>query len=132
MTGKQFGKKEIITKFNIAKIKKINKMSKKTKKQPFKKALYLLLSTLLGTILSFIAHAAIEMIYLKYLEDNNIEVIPAYFFGKTAWCALPLWIQASLLVIGIIGGYLLGLTWWKWVYVDKKHRKFRKQNKKSG
>jgi len=43
-----------------------------------KKTIYIILAAFLGLILSFIAHAAIEMIYLGWAASHNVA-IKSYF-----------------------------------------------------
>ncbi len=88
-----------------------------------KKTLYLICSTVLGIILSFIAHAAIEIVHLR-TADN----ITWYKHFGIASCALYPAIAYGLLIIGIIGGFLLGLFWWRIVYIEKRHWRFRKKS----
>ncbi len=79
----------------------------------FKKAVYLTAATVLGVMLSFIAHALIEINYLRSAMSQNLAVP---FYGG---CALPPALSGVLLLTGVIGGFLLGRFWWRWVYVDR-------------
>jgi len=81
-----------------------------------KKIIYLGLATILGLLLSFILHAGIESIYLKYAKNIT------WHHG----CALPYWLQIGLVLAGLIGGYFLGRFWWRLVYIENK-RLFRKK-----
>lgn len=83
-----------------------------------KKVVYLFASTILGIILSFLLHAIIELVYLREADDASI--IWTSLWGKGS-CALPIWLQIGLLVIGMIGGYALGRLWWRIVYIEKRH-----------
>jgi len=89
----------------------------------FKKAIYLSLSVTLGILLSLFAHAAIEMLYLKWAGNTGYAVV---WHGG---CALPPFLQIALLVLGMTGVFLLGRWWWKKVYVErvwaKRNLKFR-------
>ena len=78
-----------------------------------KKAVYLLASTTLGILLSFIAHAAIEINYLRLVASRG-EVIS--FYGG---CVLSPLLQVSLLALGILGGLWLGRFWWRKLYVER-------------
>lgn len=78
-----------------------------------KKIIYLSASTILGLILSFLAHALIEISYLSWAERQGRVVT---FYGG---CALPAALQALLLVLGAVGGFLLGRFWWRMVYVER-------------
>lgn len=88
--------------------------SKPTK---LKKALYLLSSTVLGVLLSVIAHALIEINYISWALRHNY-LVP--FYGG---CALPPWLQVTLWLSGVIGGFLLGRLWWRKVYIEKVWKK---------
>ena len=78
-----------------------------------KKTAYLIAATILGALLSIIAHALIEMKYLRWAESQNISVP---FYGG---CALPPAMRILLLVLGAVGGFFLGRVWWRKVYIDK-------------
>jgi uncharacterized membrane protein YgaE (UPF0421/DUF939 family) len=78
-----------------------------------KKAVYLLASTILGLLLSFLVHALIEINYLKVAADQNIAV--AFSNG----CALSPWLNISLWVLGAVGGFFLGRFWWRKIYIEK-------------
>jgi uncharacterized membrane protein YgaE (UPF0421/DUF939 family) len=86
----------------------------------FKKAIYLLASTILGLLLSFLVHALIEINYLKVAADQNIAV--AFSNG----CALPSWLNISLWVLGALGGLFLGRFWWRKIYIEKVWAQNRK------
>ncbi|HSR88932.1 MAG TPA: hypothetical protein VLK22_00840 [Candidatus Udaeobacter sp.] len=68
---------------------------------------------LLGALLSFIAHALIEINYLQWAQKNNYQVT---FYGT---CALYPVIQAALWILGTAGGFFLGNFWWRNVYVER-------------
>lgn len=78
-----------------------------------KHAVYLIASTILGILLSFIAHAVIEISYLRWAEKQGIAV--TFYHG----CALLPTLQIALLLFGTIGGFLLGQVWWRMVYIKK-------------
>ncbi|MBU1131572.1 hypothetical protein KJ840_05580 [Patescibacteria group bacterium] len=92
-----------------------------------KKTIYITLSVILGTILSFLAHALIEKWYLSWAQNNNHQIIWVSAFGK-GLCALPFWLNYGLLIIGVIGGYFLGKIWWRVVYIEKRHWRFKNKN----
>ena len=70
-------------------------------------------------MLSFIAHAVIEIGYIKYALGSGMTVIDYTVFGY-AYCALPAWLQVGLLLLGIIGGYLAGVYFWRVIYIEKR------------
>ena len=89
-----------------------------------KKAVYLLSTMVLGILLSFLVHAAIEMNYLNWLASRG-EV--ARFYSS---CVLPPLLQGTLWLGGIIGGWFLGQYWWRKVYIERFWaRFFKKYNK---
>ncbi|MFA6306484.1 MAG: hypothetical protein WCV70_02230 [Patescibacteria group bacterium] len=79
----------------------------------FKKAIYLFAATILGVLLSFIAHAVIEINYLNSVLSQGRTV---RFYGN---CALPPALSILLLILGAVGGFLLGRVWWRLVYIDR-------------
>ena len=87
-----------------------------------KHAVYLLSSTILGLLLSFIAHAVIEIGYLSWAQSRGIII--TFYNG----CALLPIIQIGLLLFGVIGGFFLGRFWWRMIYIEKV---WAKKNKKS-
>jgi len=84
-----------------------------------KKVIYLFFWIILGLILSFLAHALIEVGYLSWAESQKKAV--SFYNG----CTLHPIIQISLLVIGLFGGFLMGRFSWNKIYVEKAWRKKR-------
>ena len=80
------------------------------------KALYIFLTVVLMLILSFIIHAAVELVYLGWAESAGVEIIWANVSSKS--CALPLWLVYILPIAAIIFGVFLGFFWWKKIYRD--------------
>jgi len=78
-----------------------------------KYTIYLIASTILGILLSFIAHAVIEINYLNWAQKQGIAV--TFYNG----CALLPSVQISLLLLGTIGGFFLGRLWWHKIYIEK-------------
>lgn len=93
-----------------------------------KKIIYIALTIFLGLVLSFIAHAFFEMAIIESALSRGELVEGTYFLG-VAWCALPVWSQFTLPILGVVGGYFLGQCWWRIVYIEKRHWRFR--NKKT-
>jgi len=82
-------------------------------------------ATILGLLLSLIAHALIEIGYLSWARDRGISV--TFYHG----CALPPWFQAGLVLIGAVGGFFLGRYWWRWIYIDRvweKNPRYMRKN----
>jgi len=88
----------------------------------WKRPLYLVLTTLLGVMLSYGVHSVLELAYLWNAERNDVLVNWTQHFGVGA-CALPEWLQYGVLALGLIGGFLIGRIWWRWVYVERKWEK---------
>ncbi len=84
-----------------------------------KKQFYILCTIILGVILSYVAHAYIEIFQLNYYFVNGITPVNYPFFGAS--CFLPYWLQGGLLLLGIVGGYFLGQIWWRIIYVEKRY-----------
>lgn len=82
-----------------------------------KKVIYLFSSTILGILLSLLAHAFIEMGYLRWAENQNLIVV--FYNG----CALLPILQIVLLAVGAISGFFMGRFWWQKIYVEKVWRK---------
>jgi len=89
-----------------------------------KKSAYLSAATVLGLLLSFIAHALVEISYLSDALNRGL-VVP--FYGG---CALPPALSAALLIIGAAGGFFLGRFWWRMIYVERVWAKNGRADKK--
>ncbi|EKD46187.1 MAG: hypothetical protein ACD_68C00112G0003 [uncultured bacterium] len=74
---------------------------------------YLVFTTVLGVLLSMFIHAGIEMWYLSWSDKFGKIVI---WYGG---CALHPVVQIGLWLIGAVGGFLLGITWWRKIYIEK-------------
>jgi hypothetical protein len=91
-----------------------------------KHVVYLAAATVLGLLLSFLAHALIEMQYLAWAESTGRVVT----FNSS--CALHPALQAALWLGGAIGGFFVGRLWWRMVYIDRvwaKGRELKTANK---
>lgn len=95
-----------------------------------KKTIYILLATILGILLSTLAHSGIELWYLGWTERTGHDITWTLFFG-IGLCAFPPWLQYGLLILGAVGGFLLGRWWWRLVYVEGRHWR-RKQPQGNG
>jgi prepilin-type N-terminal cleavage/methylation domain-containing protein len=87
-----------------------------------KRTIYILLVVMLGILLSFIVHALIEIGMISLLTSN----FEKYSLGLS-W-ARWFWIHSvgtvALFVLGAVGGYFLGVKWWRIIYVEKRWRGF--------
>ena len=89
-----------------------------------KKTVYIILTTFLGILLSFLVHSTIEITYLNWANKKGI-ILSAYS-GITGMCFIHPVAQISLLLAGIILGLFLGFLWWDIVYVKKRHWRTKK------
>ena len=77
----------------------------------------------LGLLFSIITHALIEIGYINSRLSQGILPINQAEFGY-GYCALPVWLQAMLLIMGIALGYVAGVYFWRVIYIEKRYRKF--------
>ena len=89
-----------------------------------KKIVYITLTAILGVMLSYLAHAAIEISVLRTYTSSAIGVEWSSHFG-IGYCALNPIIQYGLFALGVAGGILIGLFWWRIVYIEKRHWRLR-------
>lgn len=96
---------------------------------PVKRVVYLVASTVLGLLLSIIAHVVIEKIYLDWTIKNGQTIVwyPVFDAGQ---CALHPAIQIGLLIVGAIAGYAIGRLGWRLVYIDRVWSKDKVISKK--
>lgn len=88
-----------------------------------KHVVYLIAATILGILLSFIAHAVIEINHLNWAQKQEIAV--TFYHG----CALSPILQAALWIAGAVGGFLLGRVWWRMIYIERTWARKRPGNK---
>ena len=86
--------------------------------QEVKKVIYVCLAVFLGWLLSIIAHSWIEICYIVSRLHRGIIPV-AYHFGGW-YCYLHPGLQIAIALAGIVGGYFLGQTWWRIVYVENR------------
>lgn len=91
-----------------------------------KHTVYLALTVLLCLLLSLIAHAVIEILYLGTAVRNDNPVVWRYYLHSQFPCALPPILFYGLPIFGIVGGFLIGRIWWRWVYVEGRQWRNRK------
>lgn len=87
----------------------------------YKKYIYIISFTVLGILVSFILHAAIEIPLLKLFQKDFIK----YGFGLSwdIWYAIHSIGTIILFIAGAILGIWGGVHWWRVIYVEKKFRK---------
>lgn len=84
-----------------------------------KKKLYVALFTFLGILLSYIAHAVIEISAIILLADGR----RSFALPWETWMRIHGIGSVLLLVLGIWFGYTQGKKWWRIIYVEKRFRK---------
>ena len=90
-----------------------------------KKVVYLSLFIILGILLSFLIHAAIEIpVILLLIKDFD-----KYGLGLSwsQWYLIHYIGSIILLLLGIIVGYSKGKHWWRIIYVEKRFARKRKK-----
>jgi hypothetical protein len=99
----------------------------KRDKWSLKKIIYVLLVVTLGKLLGFLAFELLTMKFVRLLERRGLPVEFDQIFWFV-WSPLPAYLYWVLIWTGVIGGFFLGLAWWRIVYVEHRHwRKWRKR-----
>ncbi len=81
---------------------------------PTKKVIYLILSTALGLLVSFLVYTIGEIKYLSCSFGINTNSM-FWYIG----CAVFPSLRNVLFIIGAGGGFLLGSFWWQKVYIEQ-------------
>ena len=86
-----------------------------------KKIIYILCFIVLGVLVSFLVHAAIEIPIINLLVSD----FDRYGLGLSwaQWQMIHDVGTVVLLILGMIVGYMQGRYWWQMIYVQKKFRK---------
>ena len=86
-----------------------------------KRIVYIASFTILGILLSFLVHAAIEIPVINLLLAD----FDTYGMGLTwrQWETVHNVGTVVLLALGIIAGYMQGVYWWNIIYVRRKYKK---------
>jgi len=93
----------------------------------FKKIVYLILTMVLGVLLMSIIHTLLDFWYFyAFLAAQAQPETYSFWLFSTH---LPLYVPVLLTLAGIIGGFFVGLRWWQWVYVEKRHWSFQQKKK---
>jgi NADH:ubiquinone oxidoreductase subunit 6 (subunit J) len=90
-----------------------------------KRKIYLGFTMLLGLELAIILQVLLESLYVSSILNTGTQPVRygiLFFFSY-----LPPWVTAIILLAGIVGGFFLGQTWWRIVYIEKRHWRFRKK-----
>jgi hypothetical protein len=91
-----------------------------------KRRIYILLSMFLGLELSFIVHAIFEVWIIKIALANGKALANSHWLGKL-YCVLPTWLSWGLALAGLTGGFFLGRAWWRIVYIEHRHWRFKQK-----
>lgn len=85
-----------------------------------KRTIYIFLFTLLGILVSFLVHAAIEIPVIRLL----VEDFDTYGLGLTwrQWYAIHAIGSVVLLLLGIFVGFRQGRYWWKVIYIERSRK----------
>ncbi len=92
----------------------------KKQKINIKKVVYVILVILLGKMLAFIAFELLSLKLVRSLEERGFAVIYNHILGPI-YSPLPAGIYWVFIIIGAVGGFFLGLSWWRIVYVEHRH-----------
>jgi len=93
-----------------------------------KKSIYLFLTIILVFLLMLILHSFLELWFINgYFAMNGKYPETAVYLQLSSY--LPPAIPLFLLAVTVFGGYFLGQTWWRIVYVEKRHWRFRLKKK---
>ncbi len=100
--------------------KKNNTSGEVANKLSAKKVVYVILTIILGKLLGFLVFEAISINFVSMLEKDGLPVQYDQIFGLV-YSPLPAYLFWTLIVTGAVGGFFLGLSWWRMVYVEHKH-----------
>ncbi|MFA5871215.1 MAG: hypothetical protein WC858_00680 [Parcubacteria group bacterium] len=85
---------------------------------------YIFLVIILTELLSMLGYGLLEMKFIVIMYGRNLPIQEEHIMG-IFYTALPVRIFWSFLLFGIILGYLLGKSWWRIVYVERRHWNFK-------
>ena len=94
------------------------------KESGLKRGVYMALSILLGLLLGTFVSLFMELVYMHEAARANIQLTTHYFLGMASY--LPNFAQPLFLFCGLVFGIWLGFWGWNMVYVQRRHRMFRK------
>jgi hypothetical protein len=88
-----------------------------------KKAIYVFCAMILGLLLSFLLHLALVLKFMPLVGTScPIGNAPP---SLSILCYFPLPTLYSMVVLGLVVGFVLGQTWWRIVYIEKRHWSMR-------
>ena len=91
-------------------------------KKKMKRTIYIILTILLGLLLARIVHGLAEIWLLGEMSSAGELPVAYVFLGMQSY--LPPYFSVGLFSFSLIGGYFLGQTWWRIIYIE--HRRWRK------
>lgn len=88
-----------------------------------KKTFYLTAFTFLGFLVSLLAHAGIEIMYIRLLLSD----FPRYSLGLSwdVWFQIHIAGSIVLAAVGIALGFFQGRFWWRYIYDEGRIGKWR-------
>jgi len=91
-----------------------------------KKFIYICAAIFFGVLLSFLAHAAVEIAVINLLTKDFVR----YGLGLSwqTWFAVHRISTVILFFGGLIFGWWLGRKWWQIIYVEKRYRGWRRKD----
>jgi hypothetical protein len=79
----------------------------------------------LGVLLTTLFRWQVEAVYVNAMMSKGLIPEAHIFFGFQYY--LPTYFGTILFLLGVGGGFYFGRRWWQWVYVEKRHWRFRKK-----
>lgn len=88
-----------------------------------KRAIYIFLFVVFGTLLQFLAHALLEMGVLALLLSD----FERYNLGLSwnQWYAVHQMLSLAFLIAGVVLGYRGGVYWWQAIYVEQRYKQWK-------
>lgn len=119
-------KKKVVKKNKtIPAVKKIVQAKKTgSKKEPtIKRVAYMVLSIFLGLLIGEFVHLFIELVYMKKIMAVGGVLKTSYFLGMASFLPMP--VEPLFLLAGLLLGIWIGITGWRVVYIEHRHRIFQ-------
>jgi hypothetical protein len=101
----------------------VEKISHK-KESALKRFCYMTLAIILGLLLGTFVHLFVELAYFKKAQETGMDLPVNHFLGIYSFLPMPFVLMA--LLAGLVFGIWLGTWGWNMVYVQRRHRMFRK------
>lgn len=91
-----------------------------------KKQIYIFLTMVFWVLLAVILYGLADILYIGLLAENFSK----YSLGLS-WDGVYMAqyiFMIFLAILGIIGGYFLGQSWWRIIYVEKRRWRFKRNH----